>query len=147
MAVVQRYCFHLLCATLGSAIGAFFISWWLGPLFKGAMVPAAVICGGVLGYVVNKKMMHLSASFVWILPAIWLVRGILDAAKSFSPGWAGTNLSSYIWDNFLGPHCGATECLNELVFTVPCVAAIAYSTSACFAWLKARNNAALKHSV
>jgi len=141
VAVVHRYCFHLLCATIGSVIGAFFVDALLTPIFREPTVPAALICGGVLGYLVNKRLVHLSASFVWVPPAIWLLRGILEAVNSFSPTWARTNLSSYIWNDFFGPNCQGSECLNELVFTAPFAGAVAYSISACFAWLQARNTA------
>lgn len=123
---------------IGATVGVFIIYWPLGAIFKEPIVPAAIVGGGLLGYLVNKKMVDLSASFVWILPSIWLFREILDTAKTFSPSWAGTNLSSYIWDNYFGSQCGGSECLNEVLFSAPCVAAIAYSVTAFFAWLKMR---------
>jgi hypothetical protein len=127
-----RYLGHLGSATLAAGIIWMILSLMLSGLFREPLLPAALLAGAIMGYLVNRNMRDLSARLVWIIPLVWLIYGIHDDTGSFSQAWAHQSRSAYIWDNFFGTHCSGTECLNELLFTAPFLSSVAYSLTAYF---------------
>ncbi|MHB8410395.1 MAG: hypothetical protein ACYDDI_00440 [Candidatus Acidiferrales bacterium] len=79
------------------------------------------------------------STLAWILPAIWLVFGILsDYPYRYT---VQEHWWRYVWDNYFGENCGGSECLGELFFTAPFYSSVAYSiTSGLLHW-KCRNSA------
>jgi len=133
-----KFLMHSLIGTLGAVIVTFPASIMWESLFRkpAPLLPLVMASGVVCGYLVNRKMDNWSACFIWLMPLAWLVKGISGARDGFSPSWAHESFPAYIWDTFFGSGCDASECLYELFFTAPFVAAIAYSIAALVAKFK-----------
>ena len=98
--------------------------------------------GLLLGFIVNRKLFDRSAFWVWAIGIAWLAYGV----------WEGCSLSHYpqsyprkgtflecVQYKFFGSNdsaCGASECLEMLVFTVPALNSVTYSVGA---WLGFRS--------
>jgi hypothetical protein len=65
----------------------------------------------------------------------WIVPGVLLAWNVWSDQ---QTMSAYdsTWDTYFGRNCGGSECIYQLVLTVPFYAGVAYSLGACIAFFK-----------
>lgn len=73
------------------------------------------------------------ASWVWIFGLLWLAIGIYDLRSGWSPSWSTQHSSwAYAMVNLFGPTsaCSGSECLGELLYTMPFTAAVSYSVGA-----------------
>jgi len=74
-----------------------------------------------------------AAKWVWILPFLWFLFNLWDLARSWSPAWDSSSSKwTYAVKELVTPQCGSTECLYELLATIPLTAAIAYSLTYLF---------------
>ena len=96
--------------------------------------PAIALAALVLGYLVSVRIRKgQAATFVWVVGLLWLAFGMYDSTRNWSASWSPEKTRwAYIVANFLGPTyaCSGSECLNELFFTTPFTASIAYSIGA-----------------
>jgi len=92
----------------------------LGPSF---LVP--IVCGGILAQVFSRKsaLDGKIAKLVWIPPLLLLMAAIYSWRSQ-----ASDNSWRDVWNNFIGTHCGSSECLNEVI-TAVFAGAVAYSAS------------------
>jgi hypothetical protein len=96
--------------------------------------PAVWWPGLVLGFFVNRRMLHRTACFVWLPGLLWLAWGILSVATSWGP--VGMSSMTHVRvELFPMSHrdydaCAVSECLGPLVWTWPAVNAVTYSIGA-----------------
>jgi hypothetical protein len=79
-----------------------------------------ILIGGLAGYVINRKRFLWTAIFAWVAPAVvfWIAYTELTQSQ---------NLNPQPWRNLVGADCASSECLYELLATVPLVCGVAYS--------------------
>ncbi len=127
--------------------GAVFVSFIVGLFPEGlvggcyqntplqAFVPCTSAVAILLGILVarSSSLADKRASWAWIPGLIWFgfgvhdmlfVRGVLQTGA-----WVGSTPFRFLVDNLFGStrKCGGTECLYELIYTVPLVVSSAYS--------------------
>jgi len=83
---------------------------WMGP----------EIAGVACGILTTRKIPTKLALIAWIPHFLFLADSVWSDCKH-------SNGCSAAWDTFFGPHCGATECLGQLLVTAPFYTAVAYS--------------------
>ena len=126
---------HYMVAVVGSFIIGFFPEAILGSSSSilGSYSPFLLLTAGCLGFLLNRKLGHTAASWIWPFGVAWLVFG----AYGDSTYWYNSGSSSrmrYVLDNFFGSGhtCEASECLGVFFFTTPCAMSIIYSVTAAF---------------
>jgi hypothetical protein len=96
--------------------------------------PAVWWPGLVLGFFVNRRMLHRTAYFVWLPGLLWLAWGILNMATSWVP--VGMSSMKHVRvELFPITHsdydaCAVSECLGPLLWIWPAVNAVTYSIGA-----------------
>jgi hypothetical protein len=80
-----------------------------------------IIVSLCLGMLCHRFFPSRSGAWIWLLPTIVLIGGVLSWKPGNLPYW-GT-----VWNNYFGSHCGGSECLYELFITSPFYTSIAYS--------------------
>jgi hypothetical protein len=129
---------HFFFAVVGAMIVGFLPQLLVGNLYRHTSIEAfspvtafsALLLGYFLGYSLDR--FHL-AGWTWILGLIWLLYGIHDLTRSWSPTWSHAESAwSYARSQLFGPSrlCGDSECLYEVFFTTPFVASVMYSIGA-----------------
>jgi len=123
---------HLVIATLGTLLitgvmsfllsllaGQHFVSLVaLGPLF---LLP--IVSGVALGYAFATILPRYGATWVWVVPAVFLA---INIAAALSNPYERRD----IWLNEFGPQAHCTACLDETFVTVPLVGCIGYAIGA-----------------
>jgi hypothetical protein len=103
------------------------------PLFGSLFSPLFWGAGALLGFWFNKRMLHRSACWVWVLPVLafgmLLIHDVVAKINQYDTATAW----KLEYDQFLTCH---DECLPAVFFTVPTMNSIAYSISA---WLALRS--------
>ena len=101
--------------------------------------PAIAVTALLLGYFFSHRVFHgCAARWTWSIGVLWLAFGIFDESKFWSASWSPEKTYwQYALANFFGPSskCGGSECLAEVLFTMPFVASVMYSVGA---YLRAR---------
>ena len=138
--IIVRYLGHVFSATLAAGVIGAIIYFTLSMVLREPLLPAALLGGAIMGYLVNRNGWDVTVLLVWLVPLAWLIYGIRDSSASYSEAWAHQSRSAYIWDNFFGTHCSGSECLNEFLFTAPFLSSISYSITAYFASKKIRDS-------
>ncbi|MGA3264584.1 MAG: hypothetical protein ABSC47_11130 [Terracidiphilus sp.] len=95
----------------------------LAPFFP-VIAIVALLLGYFLHPVVTKR---IGATSVWIVGLLWLGYGIWETSSGWSPSWSAEPTRwSYMAHNLFGktPQCSATECLGELIYTIPFVVSV-----------------------
>jgi hypothetical protein len=96
--------------------------------------PIVALTTVAIGYFFSQKIATRAATSVWIVGVLWMSYGIYDSTSTWSREWSTQPTRwSYATANLFSLHCSGTECLGELIFTIPFVAAIAYTLGA---WLR-----------
>ena len=93
----------------------------------GADLTVAAVVGGGLAFAVNGKPRHRVGAFVWVVPFVLLLWGVVGSATSWDPRWAGMERWVYVQNEFLGPDCSSTECLAIVFSTMPAITSGTYS--------------------
>lgn len=85
-----------------------------------------VIAGLAFGLFVTLKFgFHRGSALVWLAGVLIFAVFLRDWVNEIQAHkWTA------IWDNFFGPNCGATDCLDELLATAPLYSSLAYSVGA-----------------
>jgi hypothetical protein len=109
------------------------LSRYLDPRIK-PYAPIIAMTALVLGYFVSRQIASRAATFVWIVGVLWISCGFYSVASSWSREWSTHSTRwSYATANLFTTSCSETECLNQLIFTIPFVATFAYTLGA---WLR-----------
>jgi hypothetical protein len=96
-----------------------------------AFPPFILLSAAVVGYLLNRRFGHRAALWVWVLGFYWLLLGVWDLSRHWSPAWDyHPTRWSFAAANLFGPDCGDTECLWELLVTYPFAASVVYSVFA-----------------
>jgi hypothetical protein len=84
-----------------------------------------IIAGMFLGMLLYRRIASPFALLAWLPPAVFLSWSALS--------WHRT-MAAYdsTWDTYFGKNCGGSECLYELLLTMPFYAAVGYSVGALF---------------
>src|ERR1700688_2226348 len=86
-----------------------YYSSWLG-----ALMPACMVIAAVLGYLLTARLGHAAARWVWLAGLVWLLVGVRELTKDWSPSWSiEKNVWLYAIHSLIGPKCGDSECLSE----------------------------------
>jgi len=103
---------------------SFLDNYWLLP----ALI--ALLLGYFLDPPVTKRV---GAPWVWIVGLLWLAVGIWETSSGWSPAWSTEpNRWIYMAHSLFGKtaQCSGSECMSELVFTMPFIASVTYSLGA-----------------
>lgn len=126
------YVGHLLVALIGTAI----LAYPLQRMFYCHAVAAMVaregifntVCGVAIGFGMYRTWRWRPAVWVWIVPTIWFAFGVLVVSSSTHKQGSGGGL----WYGISGLDCvnGLTSfgCRVSILFTIPFVRSVAYST-------------------
>jgi hypothetical protein len=121
--IVTGYGSALLAYVLSFAVMLFvgdhkWVDWVLiSPTF---LLP--MLAGAIVAYLLRKQLSKTSY-FGWIVPSILFLRAALEVMH------APYATDSEVWNTLLGTACGGSECLYEVLFTLPFVSSLAYSLS------------------
>lgn len=98
------------------------------PYYAGQILVALV--GGVL---IGRRVKPIWATWVWVLPSIWLLFYMVYSARSSSE----TSTMQYVWTHFFTGRCAAINmaCPQETFGTCPFFSSLAYSLGA---WITSR---------
>jgi hypothetical protein len=127
LAFILHSVMALVACGVGSVAGA-----WLqddGTMSLVRQVAPVVLVAGIAGYAANQWSQSRAAGWIWI-PAAALLAWLL-AGEAY--GWTDRTASqivTYVWNQFIGPHCGETECIDIMLGTAPFAGAVAYSLAA-----------------
>jgi hypothetical protein len=99
--------------------------------------PAIWWPGSILGFFVNRRMLHRAACFAWLPGLVWLALGILSLLSMATP-WGPVEVSSMTHLRVeLFPMtrsdydaCAVNQCLGPLLWTWPALSAVTYSIGA-----------------
>jgi len=100
--------------------------------FAPAYSPVFPIIGFLLGYFISSRVPGGKvATWTWAIGLAWLIFGMYwEDIRFWNASWSpdSTRLGSAL-GNFFGPtrRCGGTECLAEVVYTIPFIASVMYS--------------------
>jgi hypothetical protein len=75
----------------------------------------------------GQRLPALASHLLWVPLQVLLVS---EMYLSYKYPWPGEHLRAELWDNFVGIHCGGSECLEAAWCTAPLVAAVAYTLGA-----------------
>ena len=132
------YLIRVLLHFMGAVVGGFIVGmlpeFLLGSVYHNTIIepysPFVAGSAAVVGYATTRKLHDSAARMVWIAGSIWLLWGMLALATSWDATWSHSSRIDYVLDNLLNNNCGATECLNELLYTTPWACSLAYSLAA-----------------
>jgi hypothetical protein len=88
-----------------------------------------IVAGLLLGRLCYLLLPSKAAFFAWLLPGVFLLWS----------AWSWQRTSSMYdstWDTFFSKSCGGSECLYELLLTVPFYSGVGYSVGAFCGWFK-----------
>lgn len=101
-----------------------------------AFFPVIALVAFVLGLTVSARFRHgEGARWTWAFGLLWLLFGIHDIRSGWSPSWSKFPTSwDYAMANLFGPTsaCSSSECLGEVIYTMPFVTSVTYSIGALF---------------
>jgi hypothetical protein len=135
--LIWLFLFHLFVAVICSMVIGFFPEAFAGRYYLNTGLepysPAILVTAITLGYLLNRKLGHSAAIWVWVAGLVWLTYGIYDESRFWHNTLHSSRLS-FILDDFFGPtsKCGGNECLGEFLFTTPAAATLGYSLGAVF---------------
>lgn len=124
---------HYVLAVVGSIVIGFFPEILVENMNPNGILepysPMIQIVAGFLGYLVNKRLGHSAARWIWVLGVAWLAYGAIGDSSYWynSPGYSSR--MQYIWVQFFGT-CSNSECAGQFLFTTPCAISIIYSVAA-----------------
>jgi len=95
---------------------------WLDGMFIAPTFLVPMLTGLLMSYFFRKHTSNVSY-LAWVVPAIVLVRAIVELNHGPNSSTGDT------WDNLFGIHCESSECLYEVLVSVPLVCAVSYSVS------------------
>ena len=138
-----RHSFMLAFLHWGVGIGASLVVGFLPEAFLSRyyvnteiapFAPVIAATGLILGLTLSGRFKNgQGASWAWIFGLLWLAIGIYEFRHNWSPSWSVRGGSwAYAMANLFGPTsaCSNSECLGELLFTVPFTASLTYSVGA-----------------
>ena len=138
---VGKFFPHAVVASVGVSAAAFLVLLWVSAIGKTlgnwqpgflASLATYIAAGIALGYLVNGSFPSRLAIWVWVPVFLWLLVLMGDYA---SPVVAWRE----IWTNFFTNRCDSSECLYELLGTLPFFGSVGYSLGA---WLRLRRGRA-----
>lgn len=129
---------HIPLALIAAPALSFILSLLLGYSFP---YGPSIIAGAALGFLVNRKLRNLAACWVGVLPVVGLALLILHwhsgyESSAYYRERTGDSYWVYLDEELFttdSNKCANSECLGELIFTMPVVSAIAYSIGAILA--------------
>ena len=96
--------------------------------------PAVWWPGTVLGFFMNRRMLHRAACFVWLSGLVWLAWGILSVATSWGPVEMSsmTHVKVELFPMTRSDYnaCAVSECFGPLLWTWPALSSVTYSIGA-----------------
>ena len=130
--------FHFLLAAGGGMLIGFLPEALVGrPYYNTGLEPYSpmiAVSAFLLGYFLSSRLLDLpSARWTWIIGLAWLLFGIWDDTRHWSPMWSVEKTRwRYVLANFFGPtiSCSDSECIGELMYTTPFAASVTYSLGA-----------------
>jgi hypothetical protein len=138
---------HWFGAVFVSFIVGFFPEGLVGDWYRNTPLDAFVPCMSavaiLLGILVarSRSLADKRARWAWIPGLFWFGFGVHSmlfvGGVPQTGAWGGSTPFRYLLDNLLGgtSKCGDTECLDELIFTMPLVVSTAYSLAS---WITLR---------
>ncbi len=83
--------------------------------------PVQAVVGLLAGFILARYMRRRVMIWIWLLPLIFLCAGILFGGKDYA-SW---------WSYYFGSGCDVRDrCFDQMLFTLPLVASVAYSLGA-----------------
>jgi hypothetical protein len=145
---VLKYLGHLALATYGIVALSFLLefppSLVLGPHGRfldyfviGPTFALPIALGLLAGHRFGGRLPALASRLLWVPPFALLIYGLYS---EYQYRWPGENFQAELWNNYVGIHCGGSECLNEALLTAPLIAALAYTLGAELGRQQARRN-------
>jgi hypothetical protein len=147
--LVLRFLGHLALATYGIVALSFLIElplnlvvgsqnsfldyFVIGPTFA---VP--IILGLLAGHRFGRRLPAVASRLLWMLPLLFLAYQLYFV--DYRLQYPGENVRAELRNNYVGIHCGGSECLNEALLTAPLMAAFAYTVGAELGRLKKRKS-------
>jgi len=131
---VRELLLHAAFAAVGSSILAIFMTRLISllhwqPTFLSEIV-IYVAAGFPVGYCMNSRFPSRFGPLAWTLLFLWMLFSMTDFAR---PGHVDLH---QIWANFFTNQCGDSECLYEVLGTLPLFGSVGYSFGA---WLVLRH--------
>ncbi len=131
---------HAVFAMVGSCVIGFIPEGFMSSYYVNTAVepysPTIFAVALLLGTVINAKVGHRSAMFVWIAGVLWLAYGMYSESDLWQTTRAVSRLA-FIRDSFFGTgtSCSDSECLHELFVTTPSAASVGYSIGAALGYV------------
>jgi hypothetical protein len=132
------HCVYLAVAsmTVGFLLEAALGHFWTDTILE-PFAPGTALVALLTGYfVVSRGQSRRAAAWMWTVGVVWLAFGIYDMAwgsDAWDPTWSTEKTRfAYVIAELFGPtdKCSGSECLGELIFTMPFAASVMYSIGA-----------------
>jgi hypothetical protein len=106
-----------------------------------AFSPCIAVTAFVTAFFANRRRRDRGPLLFGVAGLLWLAFAIWDEGRAWNPTWAHESRSNYLVHMFFGTpaQCSASECIGELFFTTPCIAAIVYSIGAAVGLLRPKS--------
>lgn len=131
--IILYFAGAVLAGYVGAIVDAAISPWLYRDASMGAFSPLAAIFAAFLGILLSRWRRDRRAIWAWAPGAFWLAFGaysMLYVGGVLQTGaWPGSTPSRFLFSNLFGAKCGDTECLDEVVFTLPFISAVIYSIS------------------
>jgi FtsH-binding integral membrane protein len=116
---------------IGFLLEALFSRYYQGSHIA-AFSPCIAVTAFVIAYFANRRRRDRSPLLFAVAGVLWLAFAVWGEGRAWDPTWAHESKSNYLVHMFFGTpeQCSASECIGELFFTAPCMAAVAYSIGA-----------------
>ena len=97
-----------------------------------ALAPVTCVITFVVDLCVNRRWRNRAACYLWVLALVWFSFGVISTYGEWNPAWDHKTHARYVTDNLFGKtlDCSGSECMGELLFTMPLTASLAYSLGA-----------------
>jgi hypothetical protein len=98
------------------------------------VTPAMAFVAFLLGYLCSEHLDSAKfAKWTWVLGFTWLIYGMHDFMREWSPTWSDAKTAwTYALTQLFGPDrlCSGSECLGRFLFAAPFVTSVMYSIGA-----------------
>jgi hypothetical protein len=97
-----------------------------------AFAPCIAAVAFLTALLVNRTRKHRLPLLFGVVAVLYLAAAIWDEGRGWDYTWAQESKAQYLLHMFFGTtqQCSTSDCIGDLFFTMPCVAAVAYSLGA-----------------
>ena len=129
---ILAFAFHCAVAFIACTVGSILGAAWNGggtfSLWRQAL--PVILAGATAGHVAGAWSQSRAAIWIWVPPGLLLGWLLISESTGWTDRTRPEGVPLYVWNQFIGPRCGETECTDAILGTAPFLGAVAYSLAA-----------------